>query len=359
MSKLSKIVALLAVGSGAMLVSGAGMAAGAAIGAGAGGFTIDNATNRAAVIAGTLDPGTTCLSGSTCTDLPGTSPGIVMRTVDDGVGNSFIQTIIAEDNAVPLEGLFANEQIARQGVQGDGTASNIAQKMILDDHGDFTADHTMLGADYASPLTGTGSPFYVLNQTINDTGQGVVIKARIQGDINSGGGNVGDAGNNRKVYLDQYATDLVANPEFGEFRYRWGNTVTGAINEDLYQGTGGAAVSSGIIGTNIAALFIHQAVQGPNPTPDNFGLLKFVSGASTTANMTTLGSNDADARLEMDLSAPNVSLAAADSANGYGLFEATSTVPNTTDVGAPGDPAYVIFGLIDDTTDFNTTSFLP
>lgn len=339
MSNLTKAVALAAIGSGAMLASGAGMAAGTPL---PGLFTINTASNITDVIAGTL---TDCPVGSTCQDLPGTSPGIVMRSVTNGA-ITYIQTIIAEDGA---NGLFANEQDAQQGIQGAQNATNIAQKMLMDDHAGFTANHTFVGDGFAALVPGgTGNdPWYVLNQQI--VSQGTTMKVRVQGPITGAGGNVNDQNNNRKVYIDQ-----VGGAGIGEFRYRWANTPATAQNVDLYGGLSSGIANTGTTNTNVGALYIHQAVTADlnkvDPGNDNdFGLMKYfgdTAALSATSNMTTLGTSDPDAIVEMDLLTGNSLTLAADAADGYGTW-------------GTGSNAEAVFGAINDLTDFDTTSFMP
>jgi len=319
-------------------------------------FSIDTASVITDVAAGNAV--TSCPpSGGTCTDLPGTSAGILMRTVDDGVGHTYIQTIIADTSGGQS---FANEQIAQQGIQGTELATNIAQKMIIDDPTEgFHADHTMVGDGYVAlvPPTpnGTGNePWYVLNQTISSaggSGSAVTAKVRIQGTINDGGGNVGDNGNNRKVYIDQVSAD----PEFGEFRYRWANVTNASAGQDLYTGntstsTPAAVGTTLVAGDNVAALFVHQAVDTGNPTLDDFGFLKFFGGVTTADNLTTSASTDLIV-FQMDLVAPGGagSTGADPGSDGWGIF-------------ASGTPALDIFGPISGApaiADFDNSSFLP
>lgn len=334
MSKLSKIVLLAALGTSAMLLSSVSMAAGTPL---ANLFTIDTASEITAVANGTAL--TTCPTGNPadCTDLPGTSAGIAMRTVDDGV-STFIQTIIADTTG----GTFANEQVVAQGVEGVAGGTNIAQKMIIDDPAQsFHADHTMLGGAYTALVAGTGDPLYILNQSINDTANNVTMKVRVQGTIAGALGNLDATDGNRKVYIDQSGTD----PTFGEFAYRWGTSASAYA--DVYNGVTGTALPVNA-NENVVALFIHQAVDAGNPTLDDWGLLKMAAGPSVTTayNLPTAGSSDPNAVFEMDLTAPGSMLTAADPTDGYGVF-------------AAGSPADAIFGPITDTTDFSAAAYLP
>ena len=341
MSKLSKAVALATIGSGAMLASGAVMAAGTPL---PGLFTINTASNITDVIAGTL---TDCPPGSTCQDLPGTSPGIVMRSVTNGA-TTYIQTIIAEDTVA--QGLFANEQDAQQGVQGAQNATNIAQKMIIDDHNGFTANHTLVGDGFAAAVAAAGQdPWYVLNQQI--VSQGTTMKVRIQGAITGGGGNVTDgtgvavADQNRRVAIDQ-----VGGTGFGEFRYRWANMTAADAGNDLYGGLGGGVVT-GAVGDNVGALYIHQAVLSdlnkvdPGNTSD-FGLMKYFTGLGNASAMSTQGTSDPDAIVGMDLLTGNSLTLAPDETDGYGTWGTGSTAEN-------------VFGVMADLTDFDNQSFMP
>ena len=342
MSNLSKAVALAAIGSGAMLASGAVMAAGTPL---PGLFTINTASNITDVIAGTL---TDCPPGSTCQDLPGTSPGIVMRSVTNGA-TTYIQTIIAEDTVA--QGLFANEQDAQQGIQGAQNATNIAQKMIIDDHNGFTANHVLVGDGFAAAVAAAGQdPWYVLNQQI--VSQGTTMKVRIQGAITGGGGNVNDAGTGATDADRKVAIDQVGGAGFGEFRYRWANTPTGGpLNADLYGGLGGGIVSTGAAGTRLGALYIHQAVLSdlnkvdPGNTSD-FGLMKYFSGLGTASLMSTQGTSDPDAIVGMDLLTGNSLTLAPDETDGYGTWGTGSTAEN-------------VFGVMADLTDFDNQSFMP
>lgn len=339
MNKISRAVALATLGSGAMLMSGGAMAAGTPL---PGLFTINTASNISDVIAGTL---TACPTGSVCTDLPGTSAGVSMRTVQNTTsGISYIQTIVAED--LGGGGVFANEQTVQQGLSGGQNATNIAQKMIIDDvAAGFNAVHQFTGDGYSAALS--ADPYFILSQTV-DLGGGIFSKARIQGAINGGGGNVCDTGGTcdnglaatqtRKVYIDQVGG--IANPEFGDFAYRWANTTAGFTNVDLYGGLGGGVADTGPVGTNVGALFITQSVPGVDPGDQDFGIMKYYGLADAIGIVSAfngLGSGDPTAIFEMDV--PALGMTAASSADGYGTW-------------GVGSAAAGIFGAINDYTDF-------
>lgn len=323
MSKLSKAVALAAVGSAAMAVSGAGMAAGVYA---PGVFSIDN---NLVVVGG--DVSADCPAGGTCQNLPGTGDGMLLRSVDVG-GTFFIQTIIAEN--LLGGGLFANEQSVQQGVSGTQNGTNIAQKMVIDDVAQgFNAEHIFVGTPYQTAPT-SPDPLFVMNQTL-DLGNGAEQKIRIKGVITAAGGDVADqvdgGVSKRAVYIDQRGGPL--EPEFGDFVYRWANTPATAQNLDLDNGQG--SVTTGATNTNVGAVYIAQSVTGMD---NDFGLLKFGTGLGTGGTGTGTWTTPL---VSIDVLAgnPSSNVVSEDPAEGYGHW-------------GTGSNAEAVFGGLDDLSDF-------
>lgn len=324
MVMLSRTVALSILGTSAIFVWGASMAAGVPL---AGLFSIDH---NLAVVGGSITAD--CPAGSVCTVLPGTGDGMLVRTVQNtGSGESYIQTIIAENG---VNGFFANEQDVQQGVQGAEDSSNIAQKMVIQDPVYvFSLTHEFVGDGYTSSLS--ADPYFTLNQNYFDADVGQ--KVRIQGAINGADGDVCDTGatcsngtagtQTRAIAIDQTAN---ATLEYGDFAFRWANTPAAFANQDLYMGQGGAVVSSGAAGTNVAGLFFHQGVTDEYGAAD-FGIVKFFTGVTAGGDVTTQGGSDPDA---IFFTTPGV-----DPTDGYGVWGANSVAEH-------------IFGGLNDLSDF-------
>ncbi len=328
MSKLSKAVALAAAGTAAMALSGAGMAAGVYA---PGVFSIDS---NLVVVGG--DVSADCPVGGTCQNLPGTGDGMLVRSVDNGAGTFFIQTIIAEN--LLGGGLYANEQSVQQGVTGAENGTNIAQKMVIDDVAQgFRADHYFVGTPYQTAPT-SPDPLFVMNQTL-DLGNGASQKVRIKGVIVAAGGDVADqvdgGVSKRTVYIDQRGGPN--EPEFGDFVYRWANTPAGGQNLTLDNGVG--SVSTGATNTNIGVLYIAQSVDDPDYTdPNRFGLLKFGTGLGVAGTGTGTWTSPL---ISIDVLAgnPSANVVGEDPADGYGHWGA-------------GSNAEIVFGGLNDLSDF-------
>lgn len=279
-----------------------------------------------------------CPVGSVCTELPGTGDGMLLRTVQNtGSGESYIQTIIAEDG---VNGFFANEQDVQQGIQGVEDGTNIAQKMVITDPAyGFTLTHEFVGDGYTAALS--ADPYFTLNQNYVDADIGQ--KVRIQGALDGANGDVCDTGltcsngtagtQTRAIAIDQTANAIL---EYGDFSYRWANTPAAFANQDLYMGLGGAVVSSGAAGTNVVGLFFHQGVEDEYGS-SNFGIVKFFAGVTPGGDIETLGSGDPDAIFSIT---PGV-----DPADGYGVWGTNSVAEN-------------IFGSLNDLSDFTVQPLL-
>lgn len=321
MNKLAKAVVLATLGSGAMLAAGVGQAAGP--GALPGVFSIDN--GNLTVVGGVVSAD--CPVGATCLNLEGSGDGMLLRSVEDGDGNFFIQQIVAEN--LLGGGLFANEQIAQQGFAGAQNGTNIAQKMLIDDVAvGFRAEHYFVGTPYQTAPT-SPDPLFVLNQTL-DLGNGAEQKVRMRGPITGPGGDIADDGTGlRKVSIDQRGG--VNEPEFGDFVYRWANTPAGFANLDLDNGVG--TVTTGAANTNVGVVYINQGV---TDIDNEFGLLKFGTGVGVAG--TTSGTWTPN-MVSVQVINPSSGITPVPSADGYGHW-------------GSGSVAEGVFGALDDLTDF-------
>lgn len=351
------VVALACVGAA---FPGSASAAGNAI---PGLFSIDH---NLQVIGGNVTAD--CPVGSSCTDLPGTGDGLLLRTVTNSGGVSFIQSIVAEN--IAGGGIYANEQDVRQGVSGVQNGSNLAQKMVIDDPlQGFNANHTAVTDGFFTPGTQNlnGLPIFQLNQTV-DLDNGAFSKVRIRGAISTTLGSttngVEDIATNPyfgpgareqlgglKVYVDQVGG--VNNPEMGDFAYRYDRTRF-AVQNQLLDNTLGS-VSTGVVfpgsfqTTRDAVVYMHQSVTGMD---NDFGYLIYGAGVYTYNVVSHTGSW-----------AP-VWTPALVNLDGLPVF-ATSTVQTGLDATdaygtwGTGSVAATIFGALDNYSDFNVQTFLP
>lgn len=335
-SKLSRSIAIAIVGCGEMAFAGTALAAGT-IGL-PGLFSIDH---NLQVIGGSVTAD--CPAGSTCQELPGTGDGLLVRTVSTSGGNTYIQSIVAENLAGG--GLFANEQDVLQGVTGVQNSSNITQKMVINDVANgFTANHTIVDSLFSGNLNGI--PYYTLNQAI-DMGNGAIAKVRLRGSINAAGGDLANTNHSpaqtlvrgKSLYVDQLGGPN--EREMGDFVFRSERTPLIAQNQTLNNTLG--TVSTGITGARVGALFINQSVTGMD---NDFGLLKYgenlgVTGGAASGTWTpTL--------ISMDILSgnPSSNMTSLDPTDAYGTWGTNSTAER-------------IFGVLGSTTDFSIQGLMP
>ena len=356
------------------------MAAGTAI---TGLFSIDH---NLTIVGGTVTAD--CPVSSSCTDLPGTGNGLLLRSVTNSAGVDFIQSIVAE--TLPGGGQFANEQDVRQGISGVQNGANLAQKMVIDDPLEgFSANHTTVTEGFFSTSPSNqnlnGLPIFQLNQTV-DLGAGAFSKVRIRGAITTtlfnGTGTFGTVNHGveditttnpyfgpgareqlggLKVYVDQIGG--VNNPEMGDFIYRYDRTRFSTLNQtlDLPNGLGSVNVGSSVFpgyppfGFQVnrdAVVYMHQSLTGMQ---NDFGFLKYGAGVYTFNNPDHLGvwaptwTPDFVALNGLDgvpISSTNVQTDPA-------------LIAGSDAYGTWGTTAQAIFGAINDYTDLDVQTFLP